>query len=145
MYLLCFVLVKSVGWGIHADFYNTSSPIFVPNFNPSFPALTGMLALALFIHNIIVTVMRNNKHQEKNVGSSYYSTRINQNINYFLDNFLFIFFQGRDLSIAFTLVILTYLTIGVVFYLSFPLNKHCIEAVSNASISSNENQSNKKL
>lgn len=84
MYLLCFVLVKSVGWGIHADFYNMSSPIFVPNFNPSFPALTGMLALALFIHNIIVTVMRNNKHQEKNVSMPNYGTQItgNQNIKF---------------------------------------------------------------
>lgn len=67
MYLLCFVLVKSIGWGIHVDFYNTKNPLYVPNFQSTFPALTGMLALALFIHNIIVTVMRNNRHQEKNV------------------------------------------------------------------------------
>lgn len=27
------------------------------------------------------------------------------------------------------LVVLTYLVVGVVFYIAFPLNKHCIEAV----------------
>ncbi|KAL0277841.1 UNVERIFIED_CONTAM: hypothetical protein PYX00_004982 [Menopon gallinae] len=101
MYLLSFVLIKAVSWGIHVDFFDKSSPIYVPKISMTYPALTGMLALALFIHNIIVTIMRNNKHQEKN---------------------------GRDLSLAFLLVIITYLTVGVVFYISFPLNKHCIEA-----------------
>ncbi|KAL0277840.1 UNVERIFIED_CONTAM: hypothetical protein PYX00_004982 [Menopon gallinae] len=66
MYLLSFVLIKAVSWGIHVDFFDKSSPIYVPKISMTYPALTGMLALALFIHNIIVTIMRNNKHQEKN-------------------------------------------------------------------------------
>lgn len=39
-------------------------------------------------------------------------------------------FQGRDLSIAYVLVTLTYAVIGSVFYISFPLAKSCIEDVS---------------
>lgn len=66
----------------------------------SFPALSGMLALSFFIHNIIVTIMQNNRDQSKN---------------------------GRDLSIAYLLVTLTYIIVGVLFYICFPLNKLCIE------------------
>ena len=38
-------------------------------------------------------------------------------------------FQARDLSIAYVLVALTYLGIGAIFYLTFPLEKDCIEDV----------------
>jgi hypothetical protein len=37
--------------------------------------------------------------------------------------------QGRDLSIAYVLVALTYMVVGAVFFISFPLNKDCIEDV----------------
>ncbi|XP_034834938.1 sodium-coupled neutral amino acid transporter 9 homolog [Maniola hyperantus] len=62
--------------------------------------LSGMLALSFYIHNIIITIMSNNARQEKN---------------------------GRDLSIAFLLVTVTYALVGVVFYICFPLAKSCIE------------------
>ncbi|CAH2242524.1 jg3839 [Pararge aegeria aegeria] len=62
--------------------------------------LSGMLALSFYIHNIIITIMSNNERQEKN---------------------------GRDLSIAFLLVLVTYALVGVVFYICFPLAKSCIE------------------
>ncbi|XP_045774681.1 sodium-coupled neutral amino acid transporter 9 homolog [Maniola jurtina] len=62
--------------------------------------LSGMLALSFYIHNIIITIMSNNARQEKN---------------------------GRDLSIAFLLVTVTYVLVGVVFYICFPLAKSCIE------------------
>ncbi|CAH2005528.1 unnamed protein product [Acanthoscelides obtectus] len=39
----------------------------------------------------------------------------------------FSIFQGRDLTIAFSLITFTYLFIGVVFYVGFPLAKTCIE------------------
>ncbi|XP_047104267.1 sodium-coupled neutral amino acid transporter 9-like isoform X1 [Schistocerca piceifrons] len=100
MYLLIFVFVKASKWGINVQLSDSESPSYVPPFSSSFPALSGMLALSLFIHNIIISIMRNNKHQENN---------------------------GRDLSVAYVLVIVTYVTIGVVFYICFPLKKSCIE------------------
>ena len=42
----------------------------------------------------------------------------------------FVWLQGRDITIAFSLVALTYIFIGSVFYLAFPLPKYCIEDVS---------------
>lgn len=39
-------------------------------------------------------------------------------------------FQGRDLTIAFLLVTVTYTLVGAVFYICFPLAKSCIEDVS---------------
>ncbi|XP_044030121.1 sodium-coupled neutral amino acid transporter 9 isoform X2 [Siniperca chuatsi] len=68
-----------------------------------FPQLTGVLTLAFFIHNCIITLMKSNKHQENNV---------------------------RDLSVAYLLVGLTYLYVGVLIFAVFPsppLFKDCIE------------------
>ncbi|XP_017794749.1 PREDICTED: sodium-coupled neutral amino acid transporter 9-like [Habropoda laboriosa] len=97
MYLIIFVLVKSSSWGINMSEteWKTSWTL-----KSSFPALSGMLALSFFIHNIIITIMQNNRDQSKN---------------------------GRDLSIAYLLVTLTYIIVGVVFYICFPLSKSCIE------------------
>ena len=36
-------------------------------FNAKFPALTGILALAYFLHNCVISIMRNQKAPEKNV------------------------------------------------------------------------------
>ncbi|XP_071449616.1 neutral amino acid transporter 9-like [Hetaerina americana] len=121
-YLIIFVVTKAASWGINVNLtlnqgnavvsnQNTVIPSTnsesnkitdstTPLFLPSFPALSGMLALSFFIHNIIVNIMKNNKKQENN---------------------------SRDLSIAFVLVTATYLIIGTVFYACFPLNKGCIE------------------
>ena len=43
--------------------------------------------------------------------------------------FFCIVFQSRDLSIAYCLVIITYLLVGVLFYAAFPLEKSCIHQV----------------
>ena len=40
--------------------------------------------------------------------------------------------QARDLSIAYGLVAATYLGIGITFYVTFPLEKACIEDVCNS-------------
>ncbi|CAL7937836.1 unnamed protein product [Xylocopa violacea] len=84
-------------WGINMNEieWNTSWAL-----KSSFPALSGMLALSFFIHNIIITIMQSNRDQSKN---------------------------GRDLSIAYLLVTLTYIIVGIVFYICFPLSKTCIE------------------
>nr|CAD7265332.1 unnamed protein product [Timema shepardi] len=100
MYLLIFVFVKSAQWGININFSDVTDINYAPQFLPSFPALSGMLALSFFIHNIIITIMRNNRHHKNN---------------------------GRDLSIAYLLVTLTYALVGTVFYICFPLAKSCIE------------------
>ncbi|XP_060842799.1 neutral amino acid transporter 9-like isoform X3 [Rhopalosiphum padi] len=101
LYLFIFVIIKSYSWGI-----NMSAPTiggltdYSEFYKNTFPATSGMLTLSMFIHNIIITIMRNNENQKHN---------------------------GRDLSIAFTLVLLTYILIGITFYVCFPLAKSCIE------------------
>ncbi|BES98630.1 Transmembrane amino acid transporter protein [Nesidiocoris tenuis] len=100
MYLIVFVIVKSSIWGVNLDVTHTESLHYSPLVKDSFPATAGMLALSFFIHNIIITVMRSNANQKNN---------------------------GRDLSIAYFLVTATYMTIGVVFYVTFPLAKSCIQ------------------
>jgi len=100
IFILTSVLFRCYEWGINADFSDPTSDQFIPLIKSSFPSLTGILALGLFIHNAIITIMSNNKHQEHN---------------------------GRDMSIAYILVTGTYMLIGAAFYISFPLPKTCIE------------------
>lgn len=97
LYLMIFVIIKSATWGINMDKAEWKTGWHLKS---TFPALSGMLALSYFIHNIIITIMQNNRDQSKN---------------------------GRDLSIAYFLVTLTYIIVGILFYVSFPLNKSCIE------------------
>ncbi|KAG5834396.1 sodium-coupled neutral amino acid transporter 9 isoform X1 [Anguilla anguilla] len=104
VYLIFLVTLKAFRLGFHLEFHwFDSSKFFVPEFRLLFPQLTGVLTLAFFIHNCIITLMKNNKHQENNV---------------------------RDLSVAYLLVGLTYLYVGVLIFGSFPsppLSKDCIE------------------
>ncbi|XP_046830203.1 sodium-coupled neutral amino acid transporter 9-like isoform X2 [Vespa crabro] len=97
IYIIIFVLIKSASWGIHMDkaMWEISWVL-----KPTFPALSGMLALSFFIHNIIITIMQSNCDQSKN---------------------------GRDLTIAYGLVTITYIIVGVSFFLCFPLAKSCIQ------------------
>ncbi|XP_076382643.1 neutral amino acid transporter 9 [Megalopta genalis] len=97
IYLIAFVLVKTTSWGVNME---QSDWEISWTLKISFPALSGMLAMSFFIHNIIITIMQNNHDQSKN---------------------------GRDLSFAYSLVTLTYIIVGVVFYVCFPLSKSCIE------------------
>ncbi|XP_066233748.1 neutral amino acid transporter 9 [Saccopteryx leptura] len=104
LYLIFLVTLKAVRLGFHLEFHwFTPTEFFVPEIRFQFPQLTGVLTLAFFIHNCIITLLKNNKDQENNV---------------------------RDLSIAYMLVTLTYLYIGVLVFASFPsppLSKDCIE------------------
>nr|CAD7404863.1 unnamed protein product [Timema poppensis] len=65
-YLMLFVTVKASQWGVNVDLKNTRSTHFTPIFQFGFPALTGMLSMALSSHVTVITVMRNNKRQNKN-------------------------------------------------------------------------------
>ncbi|XP_061474144.1 neutral amino acid transporter 9 isoform X2 [Rhineura floridana] len=104
IYLVILVTVKAARLGFHLEFdWSNTSTYFVPEFRIQFPQLTGVLTLAFFIHNCVITLLKNNKNQESNV---------------------------RDLSIAYFLVGLTYLYVGVLIFAAFPsppLRKDCIE------------------
>uniref|UniRef100_A0A3P9K530 Neutral amino acid transporter 9 n=1 Tax=Oryzias latipes TaxID=8090 RepID=A0A3P9K530_ORYLA len=104
VYLIVLVTIKAVRLGFHLEFHwFDPTHFYVPEFRALFPQLTGVLTLAFFIHNCIITLMKNNKHQENNV---------------------------RDLSVAYLLVGLTYLYVGVLIFGSFPsppLVKDCIQ------------------
>jgi sodium-coupled neutral amino acid transporter 9 len=96
-----FIGVKVGEWGFNFDLTNPDSPLFVELFDwDSAHILSGILALALFSHNVIITLMSTQKEPENN---------------------------GRDLSIAYVCVTLTYCLVGVPFWLGFPLPKFCIE------------------
>ncbi|XP_011497645.1 PREDICTED: putative sodium-coupled neutral amino acid transporter 9 [Ceratosolen solmsi marchali] len=97
IYLVLFVLIKSASWGINMD-KAAWDDIWI--LRPTFPVLSGMLSLSFFIHNIIITIMQSNRNQHKN---------------------------GRDLTIAYVLVTITYIIVGIAFYVCFPLMKICIE------------------
>ncbi|XP_026797522.3 sodium-coupled neutral amino acid transporter 9 [Pangasianodon hypophthalmus] len=104
IYLIILVTLKAFRLGFHLEFHwFDSTDFFVPEFRIWCPQLTGVLTLAYFIHNCIITLMKSNKNQENNV---------------------------RDLSLAYLLVGLTYLYVGVMIFASFPsppLSKDCIE------------------
>lgn len=99
-YLLVYIFVKAGFWGVNINFIDKTNLFYTPLFRATFPALTGVLCLSFFIHNCIISMMRNQRRPENN---------------------------KRDLSIAFGLVITTYLLVAVPFYISFPLAKSCIE------------------
>ncbi|KAK6188589.1 hypothetical protein SNE40_004735 [Patella caerulea] len=101
-YLFVFAAVKAAKWGIHLDFSSVDSvfPDYTTNFKMTFPALTGISALAYFVQNCCISITRNQKNPQNNI---------------------------RDLTIAYLLVCGTYVYMGVVFYSSFPLAKSCIE------------------
>uniref|UniRef100_A0A3B4YXH2 Neutral amino acid transporter 9 n=1 Tax=Stegastes partitus TaxID=144197 RepID=A0A3B4YXH2_9TELE len=104
LYLIALVTYKAVRLGFHLEFHwFDATQFYVPEFRLLFPQLTGVLTLAFFIHNCIITLMKSNKHQENNV---------------------------RDLSVAYLLVGMTYMYVGVLIFASFPsppLFKDCIE------------------
>ncbi|KAJ7370783.1 hypothetical protein OS493_029772 [Desmophyllum pertusum] len=97
IYIIVFIIIKASIWGVHMDFSSKT-----PMFKDGFPALTGILTLAYFIHNCILSIMRNQEHPENNV---------------------------RDLSIAYCLVAVTYILVGLLFYATFPIEKSCIQQV----------------
>ncbi|XP_066507062.1 neutral amino acid transporter 9 [Hoplias malabaricus] len=105
VYLIILVTIKAFRLGFHLEFHwFHTTEVFVPEFRVLFPQLTGVLTLAFFIHNCIITLMKSNRHQENNV---------------------------RDLSLAYILVGLTYLYVGVLIFAAFPsppLSKDCLEA-----------------
>ncbi|XP_075039640.1 neutral amino acid transporter 9 isoform X2 [Mixophyes fleayi] len=104
LYLVSLITYKATRLGFYFNFrWNEIGEYFVPDFRLSFPQLTGILTLAFFIHNCIITLLKNNRNPENNI---------------------------RDLSVAYLLVGLTYMYVGVMVFGSFPsppLAKECIQ------------------
>eukprot|EP00043_Microstomoeca_roanoka_P000918 m.29949 g.29949 ORF g.29949 m.29949 type:complete len:526 (+) comp10564_c0_seq1:138-1715(+) len=69
-------------------------------FRSTFVSFTGVLALSFFIHNGVLSIMRNQRNPENN---------------------------KRDLTIAYMLVAFTYTVVGVVYYLAFKGDKTAID------------------
>lgn len=63
LYLVAFVVWKGAAWGAHVAWRAESYA------RADAAALSGVLALSFYIHNIIITVMGNNARQENNVSS----------------------------------------------------------------------------
>ncbi|XP_023602379.1 sodium-coupled neutral amino acid transporter 9 isoform X2 [Myotis lucifugus] len=67
-YLTFLVTLKAARLGFHLEFHwFTPTEFFVPEIRSRFPQLTGVLTLAFFIHNCVITLLKNNKNQENNV------------------------------------------------------------------------------
>ncbi|KHN73868.1 Putative amino acid permease F13H10.3 [Toxocara canis] len=98
MYLMSFVASKAYDCGININF-DVTSEHYAQLFRWRFPALTGTLTLSYFLHNVILTILRNQKHPENN---------------------------ARDLSIGYSLAAFTYVFVGSVFFLLFPTIRTCI-------------------
>lgn len=64
MYLIVFVVIKSASWGVNMSKVEWAMSWAI---QPTFPALSGLLAMSFFIHNIVINIMQNNRDQEKNV------------------------------------------------------------------------------
>lgn len=64
MYLIVFVVIKSASWGVNMSKVEWAMSWTI---QPTFPVLSGLLAMSFFIHNIVINIMQNNRDQEKNV------------------------------------------------------------------------------
>lgn len=103
IFLITFVIYKAVRWGVHLDIglaANSSDKQYIPDFKWTFPALTGIGALAYFVQNCVITITRNQKNPQHNI---------------------------RDLGVAYFLVAFSYIFIGVLVFVTFPLDKDCIK------------------
>nr|XP_020040385.1 sodium-coupled neutral amino acid transporter 9 isoform X2 [Castor canadensis]XP_020040386.1 sodium-coupled neutral amino acid transporter 9 isoform X2 [Castor canadensis] len=62
LYLIFLVTLKAIRLGFHLEFHwFTTTEFFVPEIRFQFPQLTGVLTLAFFIHNCIITLLKNTR------------------------------------------------------------------------------------
>ncbi|CAH8622296.1 unnamed protein product [Heterobilharzia americana] len=99
-YLVILVCIKAGQWGVNLDFTSTHPYKIVHQAQTTFVSLTGICSLAFFSHNALHTLTRTQKKPENNT---------------------------RDVAIAFICVAVTYLSIGLIFFCTYPLAKSCIE------------------
>ncbi|GAU92631.1 hypothetical protein RvY_04686-2 [Ramazzottius varieornatus] len=91
--LIGYVIYRAALWGVNMDHFKDPS---IVGFNTKFPAITGSLSMGFFIHNGILPITA---HHAKPAN------------------------KKRDLGIAYLLVALTYLTIGIIYYITYPDRK----------------------
>ncbi|VDM80719.1 unnamed protein product, partial [Strongylus vulgaris] len=65
----------------------------------NFPALTGLLTMSYFIHNAVITILRNQGNPQNN---------------------------ARDLCIGYGLVAFSYIFVAFTFFAAFPFKRSCI-------------------
>ncbi len=70
IFLIGVVIYYASVWGININLDDVTSPEYVPMYKSTFCSLSGMLALGLFIHNAIITIVSNNRYPENNVSIS---------------------------------------------------------------------------
>lgn len=100
IYLLVFAIYKCLKWGpINVNFADVNDIHYTRLFDWNFPVMSGILGLALFVHNCIISLLRTNRHPQHN---------------------------SRDLGIAYLLVGFTYMLIASSIYVSFPITKDCL-------------------
>lgn len=101
IYLLIFAVYKALNWGpINVNLDDFKDIHYTELFNWNFPVMSGILGLALFVHNCVISQLRTNRHPQHN---------------------------SRDLGIAYLLVGFTYLLIATSIYVSFPISKECLK------------------
>ncbi|KAJ1349136.1 hypothetical protein KIN20_004590 [Parelaphostrongylus tenuis] len=98
-YLLVFTSSKLYECGFNMNFFNPNSIHYAKPFSWRFPALTGTMTLSYFIHNAVLTILRNQNNPENNT---------------------------RDLAIGYMLAAVCYVFIGFTFYAGFPVHRNCI-------------------
>ncbi|KAF8771035.1 Sodium-coupled neutral amino acid transporter like protein [Argiope bruennichi] len=63
--LILFIIAKGVIWGINFNTIDPYSINYVQLFKSTFPVLVGTLSLSFFIHNCVLSLMRNQKNLKK--------------------------------------------------------------------------------
>ncbi|CAL1291015.1 unnamed protein product [Larinioides sclopetarius] len=71
--LIGFIIWKGAAWGINFNTFDPFSINYVHLFKATFPVLVGTLSLSFFIHNCILSLLRNQKKPENNLGASIFS------------------------------------------------------------------------
>ena len=67
VFLLGVVWYYAFQWGININIWDASLPIYTPLALPTVYCLTGILAMGFFLHNAVITIVKDNKVQKNNV------------------------------------------------------------------------------
>lgn len=66
-YLLAFALFKAYSWDLVHISFDPKSTFYVKLFDWNFPIYTGVLSLAMFIHNCLTTLLKTQKNPQNNM------------------------------------------------------------------------------
>ncbi|KAA3678666.1 solute carrier family 38 (sodium-coupled neutral amino acid transporter), member 9 [Paragonimus westermani] len=97
LYLFSLIGYKGYYWGVNMNDTMLAQPVM--HAAKFFPSLTGTCSMAFYIHQALHTMLRAQRHPENN---------------------------ARDVAIAFSFTTMTYVLMGTMFYIVFPVDKLCI-------------------